>query len=186
MIGMGFAMDVFAMAPDVPVLWSPAGLGEDESEPVGAAEEVVLFRMGRRGVMPTASGPLRVAVQVQVQRSDRGRLTAVMVVATLAGQARWALRRVSVPIQAGCSKAAAEALRLLLPDMLRDGPDGTTMLAGPDGVVEAEVVAVSGLIASAQRQACEPRRPMPRVRIEPRRRPPAWTWPGRMQQCQPA
>lgn len=175
MIGMGFAMDVFATAPDVPVLWSPLG-PQDDTEPLGEAEDTVLFQTARRGVMPTGTGPLRFALQLQVQRDTGRRLTAVMIVATLTGQAGWALHRVTVPVHPRRPQVAAAALSSLLPDILRGTPDGTVMLGGADGVVQAEVISVSGKLAQAPQT--KPRRPTPRLRTRPLHRPAPWTWSG--------
>lgn len=177
MIGMGFAMDVFATAPEVPVLWSPLG-PQDDAEPLGDADGTVLFQTARRGVMPSATGTLRFAMQLQVQRDAGGRLTAVMIVATLTGHARWALHRVAVPVHARHPQRAAAALRSLLPDILNNSSDGTVMLSGADGIVQAEIASVSGKLAQSPRTSPEPRRSTPRLRTNPLHRPAPWTWSG--------
>lgn len=151
MIGMGFAMDVFAAAPEVPVLWSPMDAADCTGAALGDEDGTVLFQTARRGLFHTLAGPVRFAVAVQVQQSGAGRLVAVMLLATTSETARWTLRRVSVPVDARRPAEAAQALRGLLPDMLGETPDGTTMLGGVDGVVRAEVVSISGRLAQARR-----------------------------------
>lgn len=106
-------------------------------------EGAVLLGMVRSGAMITAAGAASVAVLVRLERRRAGAWVAVLVVALLA-QASWTVRQLTVPVDTAQPRAAALALRELLPEAMGEMADGETLMLDAEGAVRAEMLVRSG------------------------------------------
>lgn len=136
---------------ELPALFG--GTADDEPCDHDALDEAVVFDATRSGMLNTVAGAGRVALRLHVRRCGGGRLVAVMLVAGLTEHGTWALRRISVPVDADRRCEAARVLGAMLPEVLTDRPDGIVLMSGEDGVVRAEVLSRSGRLVRAEAAA---------------------------------
>jgi hypothetical protein len=142
----------------------PGAAAADAARGSAVADEAIEFEATRSGMLNTVAGAARVALRLQVRRLGDGRLVAVLLAVGLTEHGEWTLRHISVPVAAGKVCDAARVLGAMLPDVLHGRPDGTVLMSGRDGVVQAAVLSRSGRLARTGAVAERARRSKPQWR----------------------